>query len=467
MFKHLFFDDTRLLKRENLARDYGKPVACGSFIDPRVACGYAWAFATQGPDGRFYLLYHGFLDGQDVMVPALAVSDDGISFQAAKIPEDALPKQPALPNQLDIPLPCNSEIGSLLDDPTAPRSQRYKLLFTDQTDMYPKRFINDYVLTSPDLYHWTRMEDSCWNPRGTEPVTGCFYNPLYKTNVILTRPDWGQRRVAITETVDWHRYTPMELCMQADSEDYPLAEIYGMTALELDGWFIGFPLVYTGFPQSYGHKFRGGTMGVQLAYSLNGRHWQRSLRKYFLGPDLDIGDGLWKMTFPTSYLKQKDGSWLIYAGGSHAPHGSTYAEIQGKTAVRIFRLRKDGFICLKTEKPDEPSLLALREAVWNGGDLKINIVAEKATCAIYDSTGKGAVAVRTHEECIPFSGDATNWTPQWKNGGLDDFTKKPLIVEIAMTNGKIFSIEYDAIPLMTVEGMRYRELGVLEWHPGF
>ncbi|MBQ7176420.1 MAG: hypothetical protein IJS08_03310 [Victivallales bacterium] len=467
MFKHLFFDDTRLLKRENLARDYGKPVSCGTFIDPRVSCGYAWAFATRGPDGRFYLLYHGYLDGQKKIVPALAVSDDGVSFKAAEIPEDALPKQPALPNQLDIPLPNNSEIATLFDDPTAPKSERYKILLSDHTDLYPKRFIDDYVLSSPDLFHWTRMADSCWNTRGTEPVTGCFHNPIYKTNVVLTRPDWGQRRFAITETVDWHRYSPMELCMQADSEDLPLAEIYGMTALELDGWFIGFPLIYTGFPQSFEHKFRGGTMGVQLAYSLNGRHWQRSLRKYFLGPELDVGDGLWQMTFPTSYLKQEDGSWLIYTGSSHAPHGSTPEEILGMTAVRILRLRKDGFICLKTEKADEPSLLALREAVWNGGDLTINLVAENATCAIYDTTDGVPTMVRSHEDCIPFSGDSTNWTPQWKNGNLDDFKKKTLIVEIAMTNGKLFSIEYDAIPLMTLEGIRYRELGILEQHPGF
>ena len=468
MYRHLFFDDTRLLKRENLKREYGRPVVSSSYVDSRVSCGYCWAWGIQGIDGRIYLLYFGFLDNTATKVAALAVSEDGISFVPAEIPPDARPAEAILPNQLDIPAIGGSEIAAVFQDPLAPPEQRYAMLFTDYSVLKKEYVIHDYVLTSPDLIHWTRLENSCWNPIGTEPVTGCFHNPLTQKNTILTRPDWGQRRMAITETTDWHHFTPIELCMQADSEDPPLAELYGMTALVYDNFFIGFPHIYDNFPPSLTAKFHGGTIGTQLAYSLNGRHWQRSLRQSFVGPELDLGDGLWQMTFITSFLRQNDDSWLLYAGSTRTEHGCSPAEIHGHAAVRIFRLRKDGFICLSTEHPDQPSVLALREAVWNGGTLAINLKAVYATCAIYDTTDGGEpVLVRSHEDCLPFRGDTTHWTPQWKSGSLDEFRKRTLIVELRMTRGSLFSIEYDAIPLMNCEGMRYKATGRAQWHPGF
>ena len=469
MYRHLFFDDTRLLKRENLKREYGRPVVCGTYVDPHVSCGYCWSWCIPGIDGRLYLIYLGFLDDTRKKVAALAVSDDGISFAPAEIPADARPAQAVLPNQLDIPpiADSGSEIAAVFQNPLAPPEQRYAILLTDYIDL-KDYIIHDYVLTSPDLIHWTRLENSCWNPIGTEPLTGCFHNPLSHKNTILTRPDYGQRRVAITETADWHQFTPIELCLQADSEDPPLAEIYGMTALVYDDYFIGFPHIYGNFPSSLTVKFHGGTMGTQLAYSLNGRHWQRSLRQSFTGPELDLGDGLWQMTFINSFRRLNDDSWLLYATSSRTEHGCTPAEIYGHTAIRILHLRKDGFICLSTEHPSQPSVLALRETIWNGGSLVINLKAVHATCAIYDFTDSGeTVLVRSHEDCLPFRGDSTRWTPQWKSGGLDAFRKHTIIVEIRMTQGSIFSVEYDGLPISYIEGMRYRATGHAQWHPGF
>ena len=118
-------------------------------------------------------------------------------------------------------------------------------------------------------------------------------------------PDWGQRR-GNYRNGDWQTYTPLEMCLQVDSLN-ALAEIYGMSAIARENIFIGFPHIYTGFPQLQ-NKVCGGTMHVELSYSLNGRHWQRSLRTPFLSANILIDRARrrsCKMLYVNSVLMQR------------------------------------------------------------------------------------------------------------------------------------------------------------------
>ena len=459
MFKHLFFDDQRLYVRQGLHRAYGTPEVVGTFVDPNLTSPYGWCFAARGLDGKVHLLYNGILatrTGSFVHGFGAAVSGDGIHF----VPQEtglarAEDKWP-LPNQILPPSEERSEIAALVEDPKASSEERYKMLYSDILDSC---HIRDDVYASPDLVHWRRMEGSCWNTQGTEPIAGAFYNPLTKGFTILPRLDWGQRRVGVTETRDWKNFTPVDLCLQCDSLDEPLAEIYGMPAFEYDGWFIGFPLIYSGFEQGIFTKYHSGEMRVQLAYSLNGRHWQRSLRTPFICGE-DIPDGPWPMTFLSSMLRDEDGSLLLYVCACRRQHGTPYPKMVGNAAVKVMRLREDGFVKLATDADGEGTL-ALRETCWQGGPLRINLQASHATCAIYKYNSGGKQAWLSHDDCIPFAGDATCWTPRWRNGSLDDLNGKLVNIEVRLQNGALYSISYDGIPLMTLQSRRYEQFGVL------
>lgn len=461
MYTHLFFDDQRLYVRQGLRREYGEPELVGSFTDPKLTPAYGWCHALRAPDGNVHLLYNGIaLDGtMPVHAFGAAISSDGVHFQPRNTARESGFAHPLVPNQILPPSTKNSEIAVVLEDSNAPAEERYKMLFTDMTNREKTLRIEDSVYVSKDLIQWHLKEGACWNPEGTEPIAGAFYNPVAKKFTILTRPDHGQRRVGITETADWRSFSPIELCMQCDSLDEPLVEIYGMPAMVYEGWFIGFPLIYSGFEQGIFTKFSSGEMRVQLAYSLNGHHWQRSLRTPFLEGEM-LPDGPWKMTFLSSVLRENDGSLLLYVCANHCQHGTPPEQMMGNACIKVLRLRKDGFIRLTTSGSEE-GVLALRETCLQGDNLKINLCAKHATCAIYKYDTNGKELWFSHEDCIPFSGDATDWTPQWHNGSLADLRGKLINIEVRLQDGSLYSIRYDGIPLMNQQSVRYFRDGTL------
>ena len=474
MFKQLFFDDQRLFSRENLERDYGETELVGTYRDPRLCIGYCWAWAIKGPDGRTHLLYQGFEEGKDSILTAAAISDDGIRFSPRNTAEDAGIKEPAQANQL-FPAGAYGEIAGVIEDTAAPADERFKMLYTDNSLTSSLVYIQDYVYTSPDLIHWTKLQGSCWNPAGTEPLAGVFFNKVTGKFTILARPGWGQRRVGVTETSDWHYYTPLELCLQCDSLDPALAEIYGMPAVAYDDYFIGFPHIYANFAQTLNTKYFTGTMHAELSYSLNGRHWQRSLRKPFLcggHPQLVERDGAAaKMLFVMSVVKQDDGSLLLYTTTNSHEHGFPPKQMKSSdTSISIFKMREDGFICLRTNDKQTESRVASREIIWQGGELSVNLKARRATCAVYGQAGNDVKPLPgySHEDCKPFSGDSTRWIPMWKSGmTLNALAGKTTIIEIKLMDGAIYSFSGDGIPMMNQEAARYRKLGILPNRKGF
>lgn len=471
MFKQLFFDDLRLFARENARRVYGDMQLVGQYRDELLNLSYCFAYAVKAPDGKTHLLFQGLKRGpQDsgAMNYGAAISDDGIKFKPRNTALQSGLENPDFPYQLFPADPKGSEIAAVLEDKKAPPAERYKMLFTDNTYQVSKMHISDMVLVSSDLIHWHEKCGCYWNPIGTEPLLGAFYNPVYDKYTVLCRPDLTYRRVVITETPDWKYYSPMEVCLQSDSLDAPLAEIYGMPAIEYDGWFIGFPHIYSGFPQILNTKCTGGTMHVQLAYSHNGRHWQRSLRTPFVDaahPDIvkSMGEE-GKMAFLTSAIRQDDGSLLLYVMTNLKEHGTPNSEIQAKdTCVNVFRLREDGFAALEADDAENPARVATREIAWHGGEVSVNIAAEHATCAVYERTFYKVEPLEgfSHEDCVPFTGDSTAWVPEWKGGRLKQFAGRILVIELRFADGRLYSISGDGTPVMSAEGARFIKYGRL------
>lgn len=464
MYQYLFFDDQKLFRRNNLTRNIVSPqlIADSVFCDGISSTDLRTPFIFKTDDGKYRMIYQGRLpDGKDSAF--LAISDDGIRFTPEDV-TDRITIEDRVADHEIFKIPCG-EIAEIIEDPYNDPAERYKMLYCDNSDG-ENLVVHGYVYTSADLIHWNKIEGVEWND-GAEPITGVFYNQQRQCHTIMVRPDWGTRKVGYVDTKDWRTFTPYEISLQCDSLDDPLVEIYGMPAMAYGNYYIGFPLIYGNFEDALAAKFSSGTMECELAYSLDGHHWQRSLRDRFITGLDEQSEQVFgyqnKMVWPACFCTQENGDVLIFCAITKHQHGYAFAN-PGAGKICAYRVKKDRFIALTAQGE---GLLATRENIWNSGEVHINLSCAKATLAVYESQngdlfGSGhAIEGYSHEDCIPFSGDSTDWVPQFKNGKkLDDLRGKTLILEVKMTDGSIYSISGEFRPVMNLQGARYRVKGI-------
>lgn len=262
--------------------------------------------------------------------------------------------------------------------------------------------------------------------------------------------------------------------MDVDSLDDPLAEIYGMFGFNYYGMYIGIPHLYRNIKSEKGVKYIGGTMDTQLAYSYDGRYWQRSLRTPFVSglcPEKHGDDAVRKLVWVMQMSEDKNGDILLYGASSEYEHGEIAFSKDGKGKIHVYKLRRDGFISLASVEEDKICTVATREKIWNGGDLHCNLCAQYATVAVYNpvegedgtvnTSGTGdAVYGMSHEDCIPFTGDNTDWVPEYKSGKTFDSLKgKTIVVEIKFKNGELYSFSGEFDDVFSVPASRYRRFG--------
>ena len=466
MYKYLFFDDQKLLQRAGLERVYGKPelVKDSVYTDGHSSTDFPTSYIFRTEDGKYRLVYQGHdVDGK--MHCYMAASDDGLHFEPVDL-TNVLPLENRIAdNEI---MPIAGEIGTIIEDNINNPTERYKMLLTQGPDREHHLWIDGPLLTSPDLLHWTVVPGVRWNV-GNEPVVGAFYNKFKGCFTILQRPWWGDRRVGYVETKDWRHFTPYELCLQCDSLDAPLDEVYGMPAMEYEGRYIGFPLIYSDFTSTNMVKFNDGTIKPQLAYSWDGNHWQRSLRTPFIdGMTEECEEAFgWKcyLVWLLSAMQVDSGDIRFYAATSGYEHGPAFKNM-GKGRIGVWQLPRDRFIGLTTKSADEPGVLDTRENIWDSGELHVNLSAKKATLAVYEVRDEAMWSMPflidgySHEDCVPFSGDSTDWVPVFKNGKkLDELRGKTVMLEIKIEDGTIYSLSGDFTSVMNTEAVRYRQLG--------
>lgn len=469
MYTYLFFDDQKLFGRDNLTRRYGQPTLTPDAVysDGISTTPYPSCFVLPLEDGRWRLIYQGICPDYPTYPWFSAISTDGLHFVPEDTREMVKLEQRIADNQITDPL--DGEIASIVKDPTAPADQRWKLLLAEYD--FDAVHIHDSVYTSPDGLVWTLLEEACWNPYGTEPVGGAVYRPERGDFCIYHRHIWGERRVALTKTADWLHYTPMEYCLQADALDAPLDELYGMSVFRYEDRYIGFPHIYGENQSAANTKFTGGTMKPQLAWSPDGEHWMRSLRTSFLdGEREEIAQAAGhpcKMIFATSMWQMPDGELRILGVATQAEHGPAFRDLGGGK-LHAYRLRKDGFVCLAAEG-ETPGTLMTRELLWQGGELQVNLRAARATLAVYVNDDPNDIlgfckplSGYGHEDCEPFSGDDTDWTPRWRDDrGLKELTGRTLALELRLEQGEVYALRGACLPMCNTDALRWRRYGVL------
>lgn len=228
------------------------------YQDPWLDTSISDAFVFQRPDGKYHMIFQGFADspvcvndenvaetaGQSRVCRkdfvAAAISDDGVHFTPRLTGNESCKNNPPFPHSVSDGDWDMGELGCVIEDPDAPADERYKALMSSAIkDSEQCYCVDEYLMASGDLIHWHRIPDVLWHKVGTEPIISCFRNKIYDNFTIICRPDWGQRRVGFVETKDFRKFTEPSHCLQVDSLDEPLAELYGMPAFEYDNWYIG------------------------------------------------------------------------------------------------------------------------------------------------------------------------------------------------------------------------------------
>ena len=463
MKKQLFFDDNGLFVIDNLKREYGKYEIVATYKDPNCSTDLCTGHVFKLDDGRYRMLYFSHGSTYKGMRLFSAISDNGIDF----VPEKLFEEKQFQNEILDV---TGREVAYIFEDEKKiGTNERYKMLTSMLVSGQLR--VSDDLWVSPDLIEWNQVEGISWGD-GAEPLAGVFYNGKKDVYTILERPLWGVRRVGYKETADWRHFTEYRDCLNVDALDERRAEIYGMFAFPYDDIFIGIPHMYRGLKNELNAKYKNGYIDTQLAYSYDGRFWRRGPREPFIS-GLENDTYYNPMTWVTDMKRLEDGNIYFYGSASGCEHGNVFSSPSDSGRIMIYKMRADGFMPLVTEDKTCESTIATREKIWQGGELHLNIKARKATVAVYSSSldetvfGNALGYSRllqgfSHEDCIPFEGDCTDWIPNFKNGKcLDDYKGATLVFEIKFEDGELYSLSGDFIDAFNTEAVRYRKFGIM------
>lgn len=469
----LFFDDQYLDRRDNLDRRLGqpKPVPEGTYRDPDLdpSWGYPSVFADP-ESGRWRCLYQAQLPrsfvpegGRLRHVALLVESDDGVHWQAPDLTAAALAGR-VRPHQV-LPLAGFGEWGPcFFDARTDDPAERLKA-FVSYRDPGGS---NAPLYVSADGRAWRRLPGRSWHPTGIDPAVSGFWNPVRDSYVIAARPSWGDRRIAVYETRDWHTFSAPEVAMRPDGEDTPAAQVYGMPVFPYAHLFIGFLWIYHTTPVVGGSKFIGGKVDCQLAYSYNGWHFQRCQRLPFL-PHAAPGEPGYGCIYPSSLVVYGSpgatGSTpviRIYSSASEGEHAQVLSEPQrGEGSLLLHELRLDGFVYL--EPPGGPGSLTTRPLYLRGDRLTINVQTPhgRLRLQVTDPDSRPLDGY-TYEDCTGFTGDAHAWEPVWRGGRtIGALAGRVLRLEAELYNGRLYALRGD-LQAVTPSGLRaWKETGAV------
>ncbi len=467
----LFFDDHFLHSRSNLERRIGQPspVQEATLLDPHadVAWGYPSVIHDE-ESGLWRCYYQGEVPGKSrTVVPLVAESDDGIHWCLPDLSDRLQIPDRQAPHQLLDNERFHEWCGvHLISD--SPRSgARYRGMVLSPADEIGQR--ESLVVESRDGIKWTYVEDARWHPTGADPGQFTYWNAHRQAYSITLRPSLADRRIALAETADWRNFSEPELALQADALDSPSALLYGMPVFPYESIYIGFLWVYHTDPVVYrDEKFLSGTLEMQpgddtsrilgkidcqLTYSMNGWHFQRTLRDPFIpnSPPGQYGSGC---IYPSSMVAVDD-ELRIYSSTSTGEHAQfRFDPGSRQAAITMHTLRTDGFVYL--EPAGGTGELTTRWLLWGADELHLNISAPhgEALVQVMDAFGE-PIDGYAYSDSMPTSGDSTSATPRWNDGRtLGALAGQVVRLGVRITNGRLYAIRGDYEPKTSPEARK-------------
>ena len=239
--------------------------------------------------------------------------------------------------------PVAGEGFGIIDDAKGPdESRRYKAIFSHGWNNPAGGVFYSF---SADGLTWTLPEDRRAKSGYSDTGQCLLWDPRLNKYVAYGRFGGVGRRVARMESDDFVHWTDPVLVFEADKDDGPNAQIYGISVNYYEGVYIGMIWMY--------HAGTDERIDVQLIHSRDGIAWQRTGdRAVFIpnGPEGAWDRGLILGT--ANGLVQLDDHIYIYYSAHIANHGkgrgrSREASLMYRCGgIGLAMLRRDGWVSL-------------------------------------------------------------------------------------------------------------------------
>jgi hypothetical protein len=457
----LFFDDHHLSVRDNVIRGVGRPTLIPESVwhdEPRLNT--AWGYPSihfDADKGVWRLWYQASVVkgkvGHGQFVKLMAESRDGLHWRQKDTTRQLSIRGRRFKHQVADGV---TEWSGLLVDERAAPDERFRRLAVKE------------VWASGDGVRWRHVAD--WRRNVVDMSAFPYHNPVLKRDVIIGRQCRGDRRMCTFQTDDWRKFSDPVLSLYADAMDEPLTDTYGMPVFHYEGWFVALLWLYHGpnqHSETSPYKYTAGKVDCQLAYSLNGLHFQRTLRQAFI-PNGGPGSPDAGCVYPSALVPKPELKELwIYASACTWEHALTP---RGTGSILAYRLRKDGFVYL--ESRSGPGRLATKPLYWRGGELSLNLHGQGGPAVVSNGYLCNGARVQingyrgnpipgyTFADCRPYAGDNLAWKPTWKNGRtLDALKGKDIIVAIELHNARLYALRGNFIAMAPREWCDLTEKG--------
>lgn len=440
------------------------------YEDPLLGSLSSWPSVSRDPESGKWRMYYGA--AWRPLTLLAAESDDGLGWRplASDVHTSAPAGQPKRAPHHLFTLPSGSG-GSVYVDPDAADGYPYKLLaiqtnkiakdralaspehpFHDlakQTADAPRYFSDHLVIKSRDGRHWEADYAMVWNRPGwhPEPPVFGFHNAHTGRHAFTSRPGHGDRRVVLLDTADFREWSEPELLLQPDPLDQGLVEHYGMPVFPYAGAYVGLLWVFhinsTDRPSKYNRSL--GWIDCQLAYSYDGRRFQRGPRRPFI-PLSDPGEYGGGHLQPSAMAVVDDEIRIWSTAGKHT-HGmgarmDEHGGRSGLAAITLHTLRKDGFFYLNST--GAWANVISKPLVLNRPGLTLNAAVPQGEI-LFQVTDVESRPITgfSFDECNAITDqDSTRLELTW-SGSADRIVGKPVRLELRWLNGRVYALRGD------------------------
>lgn len=330
----------------------------------------------------------------------------------------------------------NVEGIAVVRDPADPDpSRRYKAFYwehdtPEQEGTDPASPINGMSVSfSADGKSWVDHPENPVIPMGSDTGQQALWDPVLGEFVAFGRFGSGGRKIARSTSDDFITWSNPQLVFEADEDDEPGMEIYGMGINLYEGVYVGLPWMWRRTTTDH--------IDVQLTTSRDGIRWTRvAARETFLpnGPKGSWDAGcLFTACQPIHVVG--DTMYIFYSGLSTRhegprPNREEYPEF-GEASTGVATLRRDGFVSLCAGI--QPGTLTTRSFHWpRDRNLHLNVDAQggRATIVVLNETGN-PLPGPNHE----ISGNHTDLAIDELTPSADDSVR----LQVTLQNAQLYS----------------------------
>ncbi len=397
----------------------------------RVVYCYGTCMIDAGEYRWYYLSVFEPAPGRSRFAVCLATSQDGIIWGKPEL--GATDFAGSIANNIVMYDACIPSVLKFPDEPDPDR--RYRMLYWNLAGG-PSGY---YLAFSPDGIHWRQHEGNpVWpgaaggtTPDGPGDVINTFFDTAAGRFVAFAKVRRAEvfgsgRIIARGESPDGITWSAPEVVLVPDELDPPDTQFYGMAAFPYENLYLGLLWVF---------HTDADTIDVQLAWSRDGRRWQRSGARNAV---IELGpEGSWDagMILTVQSPIVLDDEVRVYYSGWEGGHEET----ERGAAMGLASMRRDGFVSM--DAGDEWASL-LTTPMTSGRSLFVNA----------DCTGGElrAAVVGAHEEpirglsaarCTPVSGDGLRHELRWPGAELP--AGEPVRVRISARRARLFSLWFE------------------------